>query len=115
MKEEQEFFKVKANMRFLNAPDGRIYDKGDVFDAGSKSYFDYITGEHKLCSPASKDAEITETEQMKQEKHAAEELERIEREQAEAQLALNQKLADPEPEEKQPEPAKSKPGPKSKK
>ena len=98
MKEEKEIYKVKANMRFLNAPDGRIYDQGDVFDAGSKEYFDYITGEHKLCSPAPEDAEITETEQMKQEKATEAEAIRIAKAQEEAQLALNEKLEDKDPE-----------------
>jgi len=67
---EKEQFLVKSNMRFLFAKTSRIYDPGDVFDAGSQADFDYLTL-HKLVNKAPKDAEITETEQDKAERIAA--------------------------------------------
>lgn len=67
---EKEQFLVKSNMRFLFAKTSRIYDSGDVFDAGSQADFDYLTL-HKLVNKAPKDAEISETEQDKAERVAA--------------------------------------------
>lgn len=67
---EKEQFLVKSNMRFLFAKTSRIYDEGDVFDAGSQADFDYLTL-HKLVNKAPKDAEINETEQDKAERIAA--------------------------------------------
>lgn len=69
VKEEKKSFKVKANVRFLFAPTGRIYDPGDIFEVGEADK-DYLTG-NKLVALAPKDAEITETAQDKQEKIAA--------------------------------------------
>lgn len=67
---EKEQFLVKSNMRFLFAKTSRIYDPGDVFDAGSQADLDYLV-HHKLGVKAPKGAEITETEQDKAERIAS--------------------------------------------
>ena len=66
---KKETLKVKANVRFIFAPTGRIYDPGNVFEC-SQSDADYLT-EHKLADIAPDDAEIVETEQDKAERIAA--------------------------------------------
>ena len=66
---KKETLKVKANVRFIFAPTGRIYDPGNVFEC-SQADADYLT-EHKLADIAPDDAEIVETEQDKAERIAA--------------------------------------------
>ena len=66
---KKETLKVKANVRFIFAPTGRIYDPGNVFEC-SQADADYLT-EHKLADIAPDDAETVETEQDKAERIAA--------------------------------------------
>jgi len=82
--EEKQSLKVEALHRFLYAPSGRIYDPKDVFEVATQSDFDYLTKEHKLCKVADKNAEVTETEQDKQDKAHEIEKQRVEAEKAEA-------------------------------
>lgn len=67
--EKKPVFKVEANMRFIFAPTGRIYDPGNIFEC-SKADQDYLVN-NKLCKVANPDAEISETDQDKQEAIAA--------------------------------------------
>lgn len=67
--EKKPVFKVEANMRFIFAPTGRIYDPGNIFEC-SKADQEYLVN-NKLCKAAKPDAEVSETEQDKQEAIAA--------------------------------------------
>lgn len=94
--QENPQLKVQALTRFIYAPTGRIYDSNDIFEVKTESDFKYLTEEHKLCKVAPKDAELTETEQDKQDKAM----------EAEAKRVANQKqevlnvIADAMPEDK---------------
>jgi len=72
---QDKVFKVKASIRFLYAPTGRIYDPNDVFAVKTETDKKYLTEEHKLCVSAPDDAEITETEQDRQDKVISEAIE----------------------------------------
>jgi len=89
--EEKQSLKVEAIHRFLYAPSGRIYDPKDVFEVATQSDFDYLTKEHKLCKVADKDAEVTETEQDKQDKAMELEAKRVSDEKAEALKVIEEK------------------------
>lgn len=67
--EKKPLFKMEANVRFLFAPTGRIYDPGNIFEC-SQADQDYLVN-NKLCKVAKPDAEISVTEQDKQEAIAA--------------------------------------------
>lgn len=94
--QENPQFKVQALTRFLYAPTGRIYDANDIFEVKTESDFKYLTEEHKLCKVAPKDAEVTETEQDKQDKAMEAEAKRVA---DEKQEVLNV-IADAMPEDK---------------
>lgn len=94
--QENPQFKVQALTRFLYAPTGRIYDANDIFEVKTESDFKYLTEEHKLCKVAPKDAEVTETEQDKQDKAHEIEQQRVEAEKAEALKVIEEKPNEPE-------------------
>jgi len=89
--QENPQFKVQALTRFLYAPTGRIYDANDIFEVKTESDFKYLTEEHKLCKVAPKDADVTETEQDKQDKAHEMEQQRVEAEKAEVLKVIEEK------------------------
>jgi len=58
--------KLKANTRFYNVFDGKIYDKGDVFSSGNKNDVDYLI-ENKIAS-IEKEAEEKKEKEVKPKK-----------------------------------------------
>jgi len=95
--QENPQFKVQAVTRFLYAPTGRIYDAKDIFEVKTESDFKYLTEEHKLCKVAPKDAEVTETEQDKQDKAHEIEQQRVEAEKAEALKVIEETTTEDKP------------------
>ena len=95
--QENTQFKVQALTRFLYAPTGLIYDSNDIFEVKTESDFKYLTEEHKLCKVAPKDAEVTETEQDKQDKAHEIEHQRVETEKAEALKVIEETTTEDKP------------------
>lgn len=50
--------KLKANTRFYNVFDGKIYDDGDVFSTSNKDEKDYLL-QHKIVSAVKEEKEKT--------------------------------------------------------
>lgn len=97
---EKQTFKVEALTRFLFAPTGRIYDPKDVFEVSTESDFIYLTETNKLCKKASKDAEISETEQDRMDKVAIEAKELEEKTKEEVKGIIEEKFTPKEEEPK---------------
>lgn len=97
---EKQTFKVEALTRFLFAPTGRIYDPKDIFEVSTESDFIYLTETNKLCKKASKDAEISETEQDRRDKVAIEAKELEEKTKEEVKGVIEEKFSTKEDEPK---------------
>ena len=97
---EKQTFKVEALTRFLFAPTGRIYDPKDIFEVSTESDFIYLTETNKLCKKASKDAEISETEQDRRDKVAIEAKELEEKTKEEVKVVIDEKFSTKEDEPK---------------
>ena len=97
---EKQTFKVEALTRFLFAPTGRIYDPKDIFEVSTESDFIYLTETNKLCKKASKDAEISETEQDRRDKVAIEAKELEEKTKEEVKVVIKEKFSTKEDEPK---------------
>jgi len=97
---EKQTFKVEALTRFLFAPTGRIYDPKDIFEVSTESDFIYLTETNKLCKKASKDAEISETEQDRRDKVAIEAKELEEKTKEEVKVIIEEKFSTKEDEPK---------------
>lgn len=97
---EKQTFKVEALTRFLFAPTGRIYDPKDIFEVSTESDFIYLTETNKLCKKASKDAEISETEQDRRDKVAIEAKELEEKTKEEVKVVIEEKFSTKEDEPK---------------
>ena len=95
--QENPQFKVQALTRFLYAPTGRIYDANDIFEVKTESDFKYLTEEHKLCKVAPKDAEVTETEQDKQDRAHEIEQQRVELEKEKARKVIEETTTEDKP------------------
>lgn len=55
--------KLKANIRFSNAFDGKVYNEGDEFEA-QENDADYLT-KHKICSEVKEEKKPVTTKEDK--------------------------------------------------